>query len=129
MHGPQPPPSRRADVLVLGAGAAGLFCAATAGARGRRVLLLERNERPGMKILVSGGGRANFTNRLVGPEHFVSGNAHFARSALARFRPEDFIALVERHGIPFHERAHGQLFCNESAKRLTAMLLADCAAA
>lgn len=115
------------DAVVLGAGAAGLFCAATAARRGRSVLLLEGNPRPGMKILVSGGGRANFTNRAVGPEHYVSSNEHFARSALARFPPERFIARVEAAGIPYHERDHGQLFCNESARRIADMLLADCA--
>ncbi len=117
------------DVVVLGGGAAGLFCARAAGQRGRRVLVLEANERVGKKILVSGGGRANFTNRSVGAEHYVSHNVHFARSALARFTPEQFIELVEAHGIPYHERRHGQLFCDESAKRITAMLLAECAAA
>ena len=123
---PAPLPAR-VDVIVLGAGAAGLFCAATAGARGRSVLVLEANARPGLKILVSGGGRANFTNREVGAEHYHSSNAHFARSALARFGPEAFVARVEAHGIPYHERDHGQLFCDESAKRITAMLMDECA--
>lgn len=126
---PSAAPSDRFDVIVLGAGAAGLFCAEVAAARGRSVLVLEGNDRPGLKILVSGGGRANFTNRVVGPEHYVSGNPHFARSALARYPSARFIERVEAHGIPFHERDHGQLFCNESAKRITGMLLDDCAAA
>jgi hypothetical protein len=114
------------DVVVLGGGAAGLWCAGVAGRRGRRVLVLEHNERVGKKILISGGGRANFTNRRVGAEQFVSGNPHFARSALARCPPESVVALVEQHGIPYHERKHGQLFCDDSAKRITAMLLAEC---
>jgi predicted Rossmann fold flavoprotein len=116
------------DVVVLGGGAAGLWCAAAAGRRGRRVMVLEHNERVGKKILISGGGRANFTNRRVGAEHFVSANPHFARSALARCPPESVIALVEQHRIPYHERKHGQLFCDDSAKRITAMLLAECEA-
>ncbi len=114
------------DVIVLGAGAAGLFCAAQAGARGLDVLVLEGNERVGLKILVSGGGRANFTNRTVSHENYVSRNKHFARSALARYPSTRFIELVEAHGIPFHEREHGQLFCDESAKRITRLLLDEC---
>jgi hypothetical protein len=114
------------DVVVLGGGAAGLWCAGVAGRRGRRVLVLEHNERVGKKILISGGGRANFTNRRVGAEQFVSASPHFARSALARCPPESVVALVEQHGIPYHERRHGQLFCDDSAKRITAMLLAEC---
>src|SRR5262245_15532742 len=114
------------DVAVLGGGAAGLFCAAVAGARGRRVLVLERNGRVGLKVLISGGGRANFTNRRVTAENFVSHNPDFARSALARYTPDDFLALVERHRIPWVERKHGQLFCRDSAKALTEMLLAEC---
>src|SRR5262245_17717624 len=117
------------DVAVLGGGAAGLFCAAVAGARGRRVLVLERNGRVGLKVLISGGGRANFTNRRVTAENFVSHNPDFARSALARYTPDDFLALVERHRIPWVERKHGQLFCRDSAKALTEMLLAECRAA
>ena len=115
-----------ADVIVLGGGAAGLFCAAVAGARGRRVLVLERNDRIGKKVLISGGGRANFTNRRVMADHFVSHNPDFARSALARYTPDDFLALVERHRIPWVERKHGQLFCRDSAKAITEMLLAEC---
>ena len=117
------------DVVVLGGGAAGLFCAAVAAGRGRRVLVLERNARIGMKVLISGGGRANFTNRRVTAENFVSHNPDFARSALARYTPDDFVVLVERHGIPWVERKHGQLFCRDSAKALTEMLLAECRAA
>ncbi|HVQ25039.1 MAG TPA: NAD(P)/FAD-dependent oxidoreductase [Planctomycetota bacterium] len=114
------------DVIVLGGGAAGLFCAAVAGARGRRVLVLERNERVGKKVLISGGGRANFTNRRVTADNFVSHNPDFARSALARYTPDDFLALVERHRIPWVERKHGQLFCRDSAKAITEMLLEEC---
>jgi len=114
------------DVVVLGGGAAGLFCAGIAAGRGRRVLVLERNARVGLKVLISGGGRANFTNRRVTAENFVSHNPDFARSALARYTPDDFLALVERHRIPWVERKHGQLFCRDSAKDLTEMLLAEC---
>jgi len=117
------------DVIILGAGAAGLMCAMTAGARGRRVLLLDHAEAAGKKILISGGGRCNFTNTGVVPERFVSGNPHFARSALARYTQHDFIALVRRHGIAFHEKTLGQLFCDGSARQVVAMLLAECDAA
>jgi predicted Rossmann fold flavoprotein len=116
------------DVIVLGAGAAGLFCAAEAGRRGRRVLLIEHSERPGKKILISGGGRCNFTNRVVKAEHFLSANPHFAKSALARYTPRDFIALVHRHGIGFHEKTLGQLFCDGSARLILAMLEDECRA-
>src|SRR5690242_2319043 len=116
------------DVIVLGGGAAGLLCAAEAGKRGRRVALLERAERVGKKILISGGGRCNFTNLHCGPENFISANPHFARSALSRYTPADFIALVERHGIAYHEKTLGQLFCDGSAEQITAMLLRECAA-
>ena len=116
------------DVIVLGAGAAGLFCAALAGQRGRRVLLLEHSPRPGAKILISGGGRCNFTNLHVKPEHFLSANPHFAKSALARFRPADFIALVRKHRIAFHEKTLGQLFCDGSARAILAMLEEECRA-
>jgi len=121
--------SRRFDVIVLGAGAAGLFCAAEAGKRGRRVALLERSDRPGKKILISGGGRCNFTNIHCGPGNFLSANPHFAKSALARFRPADFIALVEKYRIPYHEKTLGQLFCDRSAEEITGLLEAECRAA
>jgi predicted Rossmann fold flavoprotein len=117
------------DVVVIGGGAAGLFCAATAGRRGRSVLVLDHSSKLGRKILISGGGRCNFTNRQVSADNFLSGNPHFCRSALARYAPADFIALVERHGIVYHERDHGQLFCTGSAKEILAMLLAECTAA
>ncbi len=114
--------SRRFDVVVLGAGAAGLFCAAEAGKRGRRVAVLESTERAGKKILISGGGRCNFTNIYCTPENFLSANAHFAKSALARFTPADFVALVEKYKIPFHEKTLGQLFCDHSAQEITGLL-------
>ena len=117
------------DVVVLGAGAAGLFCAMRAGQNGRRVLLLDHAEAAGKKILISGGGRCNFTNLHCTAENFISANPHFAKSALAGFRPADFIALVRRHGIAFHEKTLGQLFCDGSARDIVAMLLAECAAA
>jgi len=117
------------DVLILGAGAAGLMCAIEAGRRGRRVLVLEHADRPGKKILISGGGRCNFTNRNATPENFLSANPHFAKSALARFTPQDFLALVEKHRIPWHEKTLGQLFCDRSAHDILNMLLAECAAA
>jgi len=121
--------SRRFDVIVLGAGAAGLFCAVEAGKRGRRVTVLERAERAGEKILISGGGRRNFTNIYCAPENFLSANPHFAKSALARFTPRDFIALVEKYKIPYHEKTLGQLFCDRSAQEITGLLEAECAAA
>ena len=117
------------DVVILGAGAAGLMCAMTAGQRGRRVLLLERGEHAGAKILISGGGRCNFTNLESAPERFISANPHFCKSALSRYTQRDFIALVERHRIPYHEKTLGQLFCDGSARAILAMLLAECAAA
>ena len=115
------------DVLILGAGAAGLMCAIEAGRRGRRTLVLEHADRPGKKILISGGGRCNFTNINAAPENFLSANPHFAKSALARFTPRDFIDLVERHGIPYHEKTLGQLFCDRSAHDILNMLLRECA--
>jgi hypothetical protein len=121
---PQTP--RQFDVIVLGAGAAGLMCAAVAGQRGRRVALLEHNGQPGRKILISGGGRCNFTNLHCGPENFLSENPHFAKSALALYRPQDFIELVERYGIAWHEKTLGQLFCDASARAILDMLLAEC---
>jgi len=117
------------DVVVLGAGAAGLMCAIEAGKRGRRVAVLERAERAGKKILISGGGRCNFTNLYCQPEHFLCANPHFAKSALARYTPADFIALVEKHRIPHHEKTLGQLFCDRSANEITHMLEEECQAA
>jgi len=115
------------DVLVIGGGAAGLFCALTAGRRGRRVRVVEHANRCGKKILMSGGGRCNFTNTGTTPANFLSANPHFCKSALARFRPEHFIAMVDAHGIAWHEKELGQLFCDDSSKQIVAMLLAECA--
>jgi predicted Rossmann fold flavoprotein len=117
------------DTLILGAGAAGLLCAIEAGKRGRRVAVLERADRIGKKVLISGGGRCNFTNLHCQPENFISTNEHFAKSALARYTPADFIALVEKHHIPYHEKTLGQLFCDRSAQDITRMLEAECQAA
>ena len=115
------------DVIVLGGGAAGLLCAATAGQRGRSVVVLERAPEPGRKILISGGGRCNFTNLNTAPERYLSANPHFAKSALSRYTPRDFLALVEQYGIAWHEKTLGQLFCDGSAKQIVAMLLEECA--
>jgi len=115
------------DVIVLGAGAAGLMCAAQAGRRGRKVLLIEGADRPGKKILISGGGRCNFTNIHTAPDRFLSANPHFAKSALSRYTPQDFLALVESHGIAWHEKTLGQLFCDGSARQIVELLLAECA--
>ncbi|WP_461469742.1 BaiN/RdsA family NAD(P)/FAD-dependent oxidoreductase [Melaminivora sp.] len=119
------------DAVILGAGAAGLFCAAQAGQRGLRVLLIDHSPRVAEKIRISGGGRCNFTNRDLDAQapqrHFVGQNPQFARAALSRYRPEDFIALVQRHGIAFHEKHKGQLFCDHSAQDIITMLLAECA--
>jgi hypothetical protein len=120
---------RKFDALILGAGAAGLMCAIEAGKRGRRVAVLERAERIGKKILISGGGRCNFTNLYCGPENFLSSNPHFAKSALTRYTPADIIALVQKHRIPYHEKTLGQLFCDRSATDITGMLEAECQAA
>ncbi len=117
------------DVIVVGAGAAGLMCAMTAGRRGRRVLLLEHTDGAGAKILISGGGRCNFTNLEIAPERFISGNPHFCKSALSRYTQRNFIELVERHRIAYHEKTLGQLFCDGSAREILAMLLGECAAA
>jgi predicted Rossmann fold flavoprotein len=117
------------DVLIAGAGAAGLMCAIEAGKRGRRVALIEHTDKPGKKILISGGGRCNFTNLKVSAENFLSSNRHFAKSALARYTPEDFTGLVRKHGIPYHEKSLGQLFCDCSARDITSMLEAECRAA
>ncbi|MFW5634618.1 MAG: NAD(P)/FAD-dependent oxidoreductase [Erythrobacter sp.] len=116
------------DAIILGAGAAGLMCAARAGQRGLRVAVLERAEKPGKKILISGGGRCNFTNLHAAPENYLSANPHFAKSALARYTPADFIELVEKHGIAWHEKTLGQLFCDGSARAIVEMLLAECPA-
>ncbi|MFT5538635.1 MAG: putative Rossmann fold flavoprotein [Alphaproteobacteria bacterium] len=116
------------DVVIVGAGAAGLMCATTAAARGRRVLLLDHATEPGKKILISGGGRCNFTNLACAPDRFYSENPHFSRSALARYTQHDFIALVEKHRIPYHEKTLGQLFCDGSAKAIVRMLADECAA-
>jgi predicted flavoprotein YhiN len=118
---------RQFDVIVLGAGAAGLMCAAVAGQRGRRVAVLEHNGQPGRKILISGGGRCNFTNLHCGPENFLSNNPHFAKSALALYEPRHFLELVVRYGIAWHEKTRGQLFCDGSARSIVEMLLAECA--
>ena len=116
------------DVIVLGAGAAGLMCALTAGQRGRKVLLLEHTDKPGAKILISGGGRCNLTNLGCAPDRFLSDNPHFCTSALKRYTQFDFLDLVQRHGIAYHEKTLGQLFCDGSARDVVAMLLAECAA-
>jgi predicted Rossmann fold flavoprotein len=116
------------DVIILGAGAAGLMCAISAGRRGRKVLVLDHAPHAGAKILISGGGRCNFTNTQTAPDRFLSDNPHFCRSALSRYQPADFVALVRRHGIAFHEKTLGQLFCDGSARQIVAMLLAECAA-
>src|ERR1700709_613201 len=119
------PPSHF-DVIILGGGAAGLMCAATAGQRGRRVLLLDHADEPGKKILISGGGRCNFPNLQTAPDRYLSQNPHFAKSALGRYTAQDFIALVEAHGIAWHEKTLGQLFCDGSARQIVALLLDEC---
>jgi predicted Rossmann fold flavoprotein len=116
------------DAIIIGAGAAGMFCAALAGQRGRRVQLIDHSPEPGRKILISGGGRCNFTNIGATASNFLSANPHFAKSALSRFTPADFIALVDRHGIAWHEKTLGQLFCDGSSTQIVAMLLDECAA-
>ena len=120
--------ARHYDAIIIGAGAAGLYCAALAGQRGRKILLIDHNETPGAKILISGGGRCNFTNIGATHENFISANPHFAKSALSRHTPADFIDLVDKHGIAWHEKTLGQLFCDGSAKQIVAMLLDECAA-
>jgi len=119
----------RFDVAILGAGAAGLMCAIEAGKRGRRTIVFERADRIGKKILISGGGRCNFTNLYCTPENFLSANPHFCKSALARYTPGDFIALVEKYRIPYHEKHKGQLFCDGSAREIVGMLEQECRAA
>ena len=118
---------QKVDVVILGAGAAGLMCAIEAGRRGRRVILLDHAERIGKKILISGGGRCNFTNIHCRPENFLSENPHFAKSALARFTPADIVATIEKHGISYHEKTLGQLFCDRSAHDVVTMLEKECA--
>ncbi|MBD0369708.1 MAG: NAD(P)/FAD-dependent oxidoreductase [Pyrinomonadaceae bacterium] len=117
------------DCIVIGAGAAGLLCAIEAGRRGRRVLVLEHTERVGKKIEISGGGRCNFTNIYAAADNYISANPHFAKSALARYTPQDFIALVEKHGIKYHEKKLGQLFCEGSSRQIIEMLLKECSRA
>ncbi len=114
------------DAVIIGAGAAGLFCASQAGRRGRKVLVIEHSNQVGRKILISGGGRCNFTNKRVKPENFVSQNPHFCKSALARYTPQDFIELVKKHKIEFYEKKLGQLFCRESSRLIVGMLLKEC---
>jgi predicted Rossmann fold flavoprotein len=124
-----PTNAMQCDVIIIGAGAAGLMCALTAGARGQKVLLLDHNDQVGAKILISGGGRCNFTNVGTGPQNFLSDNPHFCKSALSRYTPSDFLALMAKHAIAWHEKTLGQLFCDGSARQVVAMLLAECAAA
>src|SRR5580658_1713499 len=120
---------KNVDVLVIGGGAAGLMCAIEAAKRGGSVTVVEHNAQIGRKILISGGGRCNFTNLDTRPENFLSRNPHFAKSALARYGPRDFVRMVERHGIRYHEKKLGQLFCDGSATEIVAMLEQECAAA
>lgn len=115
------------DVIILGAGAAGLMCALESGRRGRRVAVIERAERPGKKILISGGGRCNFTNLYTAPDRYLSANLHFAKSALSRYTPQDFLELIEARGIAWHEKTLGQLFCDGSARQIVDMLLDEVA--
>ena len=117
------------DAIILGGGAAGLMAALVAGQRGKRVLIVEHADAPGKKILISGGGRCNFTNIHTAPDRYLSANPHYMKSALARYSPRDFLDLVERHGIAWHEKTLGQLFCDGSAKQIVAMLWEECAAA
>ena len=118
--------NKQYDVVVLGAGAAGLMCAITAAQRSKSVLVLEKSNKVGKKILMSGGGRCNFTNLFVEAEHFISKNPHFCKSALKRFTPQDFISMVEKHKIAYEEKKHSQLFCINSSKDILNMLLAEC---
>ena len=121
--------TEQVDVLIIGGGAAGLMCGRVAGARGRRVLILDHAKKPAEKIRISGGGRCNFTNIHSAPTAFLSGNRHFCKSAFSRYTQDDFIALVKQHGIAFHEKKLGQLFCDDSAQQIIDMLLAECAGA
>src|SRR6478672_12805007 len=118
--------STEKDVVVIGGGAAGLFCAIEAGKRGRRVVVLEHADRIGKKIAISGGGRCNFTNLFTSADNFTSTNPHFCKSALARYTPADFIAMVSEHGVPYHEKKLGQLFCDNKSKDILRTLLAEC---
>ncbi|HEX5934535.1 MAG TPA: FAD-dependent oxidoreductase, partial [Pseudorhizobium sp.] len=120
---------RKFDAVILGAGAAGMMCAIRAGSRGKRVLLLDHAKAPGEKIRISGGGRCNFTNLHASPANYLSRNPHFAKSALARYTPRHFLDLVERHGIAWHEKTLGQLFCDNSARDIIRMLLVEMQAA
>jgi predicted Rossmann fold flavoprotein len=114
------------DVIIIGAGAAGLMCAIEAGKRGRSVILIEHAEKIGKKILISGGGRCNFTNKNVVAENFISQNLHFCKSALSGYTPDDFISLIEKHGISYHEKKLGQLFCDGSSREVVSMLESEC---
>ena len=114
------------DAIILGAGGAGLMCAAVAGQRGRRVLLIDHADEPGKKIIISGGGRCNFTNVHTAPDRYISANPHFAKSALGRYPAQDFIALVDQYRIDWHEKTLGQLFCDGSARQIVRMLLQEC---
>ena len=116
------------DAIILGAGGAGLMCAGIAGQRGRRVVVIDHNDQPGAKILISGGGRCNFTNLHTAPDRYLSANPHFARSALSRYTAQDFVALVDRHHIAWHEKTLGQLFCDGSARQIVKLLLDECPA-
>src|SRR4030095_2912952 len=118
--------NQKFDVIIIGAGAAGLMCAIEAGKRGRKVLVIEHAEKIGKKILISGGGRCNFTNINTTSENFISENPHFCKSALARYTPQDFISLVEQHNIKFHEKKLGQLFCDGTSKEIVNMLQLEC---
>jgi predicted Rossmann fold flavoprotein len=120
-------PPKSYDAIILGAGGAGLMCAAVAGQRGRRVLLIDHADQPGKKILISGGGRCNFTNINTAPDRYLSANPHFAKSALSRYTAQDFIDLVDRHRIAWHEKTLGQLFCDGSARQIVSMLMEECA--
>ena len=119
------PAAETYDAIVLGAGGAGLLCAAVAGQRGRRILVIDHADQPGKKILISGGGRCNFTNINAGPQNFLSENPHFCRSALSRYTAQDFLALVKKHRIGYHEKHRGQLFCDDSSEQIIAMLKAE----
>ena len=114
------------DVIIIGAGAAGLMCAAIASQRGRSVLVLDHANKAGKKILMSGGGRCNFTNENTTPDNYLCKNPHFIKSALSRYRPQDFIELVERHGVQYHHKTLGQLFCDDSAQNIVDVLLTEC---